>query len=314
MRDDRGRRVPVCRIHPDVHAVRDKDLQRRLERRLRQPVRIAADEQRSVGALRGSIPADRLGHRDDVRLVERAVQRRSPVTRRPECDALGRVRRIRADVVVRPDESIQVYQLGGVRGTSGSVAVRHRSMVPHRLLHAGPPARLSSVDELRRMPIEAESPEQFGYERIRFNLAESSIGDTPCAISKCHWTTWCCSTATILGGRACGRRSRRGADGVTPTMCWSPRARRRPCSIISTTLLQAGDHVIVARPNYATIVETPVAIGADIGFLDLRYEDGWAVDPDRIAELMTPHTKLVSITNPHNPTARSSRRRRSGRS
>jgi len=28
------------------------------------------------------------------------------------------------------------------------------------------------------MPIEAESPEQFGYERIRYNLAESSVADT----------------------------------------------------------------------------------------------------------------------------------------
>ena len=29
------------------------------------------------------------------------------------------------------------------------------------------------------MPIESESPEQFGYERIRANLAESSAADTP---------------------------------------------------------------------------------------------------------------------------------------
>ena len=28
-----------------------------------------------------------------------------------------------------------------------------------------------------RMPIEAESPEQLGYDRIRFNLAESSVRD-----------------------------------------------------------------------------------------------------------------------------------------
>ena len=30
-------------------------------------------------------------------------------------------------------------------------------------------------------------------------------------------------------------------------------------------------------------------------------EDGWATDPDALAALMTPRTKLVSITNPHNP-------------
>jgi len=31
--------------------------------------------------------------------------------------------------------------------------------------------------DYRRTPIEIESPEQFGYERIRCNLAESSIAD-----------------------------------------------------------------------------------------------------------------------------------------
>ncbi len=29
----------------------------------------------------------------------------------------------------------------------------------------------------RRMPIEEESPEQFGYDRIRYNLTESSVRD-----------------------------------------------------------------------------------------------------------------------------------------
>ena len=33
----------------------------------------------------------------------------------------------------------------------------------------------------RRMPIEAESPEQLGYGRIRCNLAESSVTDASLA-------------------------------------------------------------------------------------------------------------------------------------
>ena len=71
--------------------------------------------------------------------------------------------------------------------------------------------------------------------------------------------------------------------------------------IVATTLLQPGDEVIVARPNYATNLETPRSIGADVRTLDLRFEDGWAVDPDRLAAPMTPRTRLVSLTNPHNP-------------
>ncbi|MEO8438154.1 MAG: pyridoxal phosphate-dependent aminotransferase, partial [Chloroflexota bacterium] len=55
-------------------------------------------------------------------------------------------------------------------------------------------------------------------------------------------------------------------------------------------------------PNYATNLETPRALGAEIGFLDLRYEDDWAVEPGRVAAMLTPRTKLVSLTDPHNPT------------
>ncbi len=58
----------------------------------------------------------------------------------------------------------------------------------------------------------------------------------------------------------------------------------------------------MARPNYATNLETPRAIGADISTLDLTFEDGWRVDPSRIASLLRPGTRLVSLTTPHNPT------------
>ena len=72
--------------------------------------------------------------------------------------------------------------------------------------------------------------------------------------------------------------------------------------IVHTTLLGPGDELVVVRPNYATNLETPRAIGAAVRHVDLDYADQWAVDPDRIAALMTPKTVLVSLTTPHNPT------------
>ncbi|WP_332687477.1 aminotransferase class I/II-fold pyridoxal phosphate-dependent enzyme, partial [Devosia sp.] len=58
----------------------------------------------------------------------------------------------------------------------------------------------------------------------------------------------------------------------------------------------------MVRPNYATNIETPRAIGADIDFLDLRFEDGWRVDVAELERRLRPDTKLVSLTCPHNPT------------
>jgi aspartate/methionine/tyrosine aminotransferase len=72
--------------------------------------------------------------------------------------------------------------------------------------------------------------------------------------------------------------------------------------IVNTALCGRGDHVIVAHPNYVTNVETPRAIGAHIDFLPLRFEDQWRVDVERLASMIRPQTRLVSLTSPHNPT------------
>ncbi len=56
--------------------------------------------------------------------------------------------------------------------------------------------------------------------------------------------------------------------------------------IIATSLLEKGDHLVVLRPNYATNIFTPRAIEADISYLDLTFEDGWAIDVDRLAALI----------------------------
>ena len=72
--------------------------------------------------------------------------------------------------------------------------------------------------------------------------------------------------------------------------------------IISTSLLAKGDHLVVIRPNYATNIETPRAIGCNIDYLDLSFEENFTLDIDKLKSLIKPETKLVSLTYPHNPT------------
>src|SRR5262249_9538542 len=57
-----------------------------------------------------------------------------------------------------------------------------------------------------------------------------------------------------------------------------------------------------SHPNYASNFETPRAIGAEISYLKLAFEQGWAVDPFRVDAMMRPETRLISVTTPHNPT------------
>jgi aspartate/methionine/tyrosine aminotransferase len=154
----------------------------------------------------------------------------------------------------------------------------------------------------RRMPIEVESPEQLGYGRIRHNLAESSVTDAALADLGVDLGGLVLQYGDHLGLPELRAEIAADAPPLDPDDVLVTPGAVTALFLVHTTLLEAGSHVIVARPNYATNVETPRAIGADVSFLDLEYEDGWAVDPDRIAALLRPGTRLVSLTTPHNPT------------
>ncbi len=162
----------------------------------------------------------------------------------------------------------------------------------------------------RRMPIEVESPEETAYGAIACNLAESSIADANLD-----------DLGVDLRGLLLRYGDHRGlpalrdlvaADGGRPLPADAVALARDDVLatvgaagalfLVASALLEPGDEIVVVRPNYATNLETPRAIGADLRIVDLRPEDGWATDPDALAALMTPRTRLISITNPHNPT------------
>jgi aspartate/methionine/tyrosine aminotransferase len=62
-----------------------------------------------------------------------------------------------------------------------------------------------------------------------------------------------------------------------------------------------GAEVIVERPAYEPLVRIPQAIGHRVRRLDRRFEDGYAIDFDRFASLVTTRTRLAIVTNLHNP-------------
>lgn len=66
-------------------------------------------------------------------------------------------------------------------------------------------------------------------------------------------------------------------------------------------LVEAGDDVLVETPGYDPLPAAAAMLGANVVFFERRFEEGWRLDPDRIADAMTPRTRVVVITSPHNP-------------
>jgi aspartate/methionine/tyrosine aminotransferase len=204
-----------------------------------------------------------------------------------------------------------------------------------------------------RMPIEAESPEQMGYDKIRNNLSESSYTD---AYLRDFLTgsgpdgggaTFDSGGAVVSGGPVVSGGAKSGGaitDLGELLLCYgsheghaglrelivkgaagagNPRTSAGPGNartslspddvlltigaagalfIIATSLLEKGDELIVVRPNYATNIETPRAIGAAIHYIDVTFEKQWAPDIEQIERAITPRTRYISVTHPHNPT------------
>lgn len=153
----------------------------------------------------------------------------------------------------------------------------------------------------KRMPIEIESPEELGYSTIRFNLSESSVADQ--SLGKLGLTV---PDLTLLYGEHRGSVPLRtlitAGTGLVADDVLITAGAAGALFIVSTTLLRSDSHLVVVRPNYATNIETPRAIGCDITFVDLKYEDDFRLDATRIGAAITPRTQLISITCPHNPT------------
>jgi len=69
-----------------------------------------------------------------------------------------------------------------------------------------------------------------------------------------------------------------------------------------TQLVQSGDEIIVDVPGWPQPLVLAKAIGATCKRLPRDESRGWAFDLDRLAELITPQTRLIFICNPNNPT------------
>lgn len=156
------------------------------------------------------------------------------------------------------------------------------------------------------MPIEIESPEQLGYDTITNNLSESSVADR--RLRDLGITTDDLEDLLLCYGDHLGDPLLRevvavaGEDLGPDDVLVTPGAAAA-LFCVATSLLEPGDHAVVVRTNYATNLETPRAIGADLDVVDLSFDDGWALDLDRVRALVRPGaTKLLSVTCPHNPT------------
>jgi aspartate/methionine/tyrosine aminotransferase len=66
-------------------------------------------------------------------------------------------------------------------------------------------------------------------------------------------------------------------------------------------LVERGDEVLVESPGYDPLGAAAEMLGADVRHFPRRFADGYAVDVAAIESEMTPRTRVVVVSDPHNP-------------
>ena len=68
-------------------------------------------------------------------------------------------------------------------------------------------------------------------------------------------------------------------------------------------MIEPGDEVLIEHPAYGPILDVAQYLCANIKRFPRPKENGWAIDPVTILHYITPKTRLIVITNLHNPTS-----------
>lgn len=66
-------------------------------------------------------------------------------------------------------------------------------------------------------------------------------------------------------------------------------------------LIKPGDEVLFEQPAYEPMLAAALYLGADVKRFSRRFENAFRVEPEEIEKLVTRNTRLIVLTNLHNP-------------
>ncbi len=91
--------------------------------------------------------------------------------------------------------------------------------------------------------------------------------------------------------------------GVTPDCIVSSLGTSMANHIAFAALIQPGDEVLLEHPTYELLLSTLRYLGASVRRFHRRPENGFLIDTDELTPLVTSKTKLIVLTNLHNPSS-----------
>jgi aspartate/methionine/tyrosine aminotransferase len=92
-------------------------------------------------------------------------------------------------------------------------------------------------------------------------------------------------------------------EGVAPECVVAADGTSMANMLAMAALVEPGDEVLVEQPAYEPLLAALGFLGARVVRFVRRAEERFALDPDAIRRAVTPATKLIVLTNLHNPSS-----------
>jgi aspartate/methionine/tyrosine aminotransferase len=137
--------------------------------------------------------------------------------------------------------------------------------------------------------------------RARFNLATSGVGSFPLAELPDLPALEICGDSTY--GYAPLQRAIAAKCGVDPDCVVAGAGTSMANHLAIASLIDPGDEVLIEQPAYELLVSTALFLGAEVKRFARSEENGYAVDPVAVRAALSPKTKLIVLTNLHNPSS-----------
>jgi len=137
--------------------------------------------------------------------------------------------------------------------------------------------------------------------QARFNLASSGLMNYPITELPVRMEDLELSGQSYYGYQPL-QEALAARFGVSPEYVVAATGTSMANHLVMAALLEPGDEVLIEHPTYELLVTVAQYLGADVKRFMRTPDDEFRLDPDRIASSVTARTRLIVLTNLHNPT------------
>src|SRR6478752_1570443 len=138
--------------------------------------------------------------------------------------------------------------------------------------------------------------------RVRYNLATSDVAPFPLRELPMDL-----KELEINGDNSYGYAPLQQAiaahHGVDPDCVVESAGTSMANHLAMAAIIEPGDEVLIEHPVYGPILDIAQYLQANVKRFRRVEENGWAIDPEEVRHCITPKTRLIVITNLHNPTS-----------